>query len=135
MVHMFNSGMPMILGDQMGLGKTLQSIGFMANLKESGDPGPYLVVVPLSVLSNWISEIERFCPSLRAVRFHGPKEERGRIKAEEMNSLKDFDVVVTTYETLVSEVNFFKVCLGVFFGCLFVGSFMSVRVGVDISDH
>lgn len=70
--------------------------------------GPYLIVVPLSVLSNWMSEIERFCPSFRAVRFHGPKSERDRIKEEEMSDLKEFDVVVTTFEILVSEVNFFR---------------------------
>ena len=62
----------MILGDQMGLGKTIQSIGFLAHLQSAlGQGGPHLVVVPLSVLSNWLSEIERFCPSMRAVRFHG----------------------------------------------------------------
>lgn len=50
----------------MGLGKTLQSIALLAYLKESlRVPGPHLVVVPLSVLPNWISEIERFCPSMR----------------------------------------------------------------------
>lgn len=69
---MFSNGMPMILGDQMGLGKTIQSIGLLAHLQSAlGQGGPHLVVVPLSVLSNWLSEIERFCPSMRAVRFHG----------------------------------------------------------------
>lgn len=109
MVHMFNKGMPMILGDQMGLGKTLQSIGYLAYLKEvQNESGPFLIVVPLSVLSNWITEIERFCGRFRTIRFHGPREERDRIKHEELNSLHDFDIVVTTYEMLVSEVNFFK---------------------------
>ena len=56
----------------MGLGKTIQSIGYMACLQQHlNKKGPFLIVVPLSVLSNWISEIERFCPSFRAVRFHG----------------------------------------------------------------
>jgi SNF2 family DNA or RNA helicase len=56
----------------MGLGKTIQSIGFMACLQEHlNKKGPFLIVVPLSVLSNWISEIERFCPSFRAVRYPG----------------------------------------------------------------
>lgn len=64
--------------------------------------------MPLSVLSNWISEIERFCPSLRAVRFHGPKDERNRIKSEELADLNEFDIVVTTYEILVSEANYFR---------------------------
>jgi SWI/SNF-related matrix-associated actin-dependent regulator of chromatin subfamily A member 5 len=67
-----------------------------------------LVVVPLSVLSNWLAEIEKFCPSFRAVRFHGPKSERARIKSEELSDTKEFDIVVTTFEMLVSEVNFFK---------------------------
>lgn len=109
MIHMFKHGMPMILGDQMGLGKTIQTIGFLAYLKEEMNrQGPHLIVVPLSVLSNWISEIERFCPSFRAVRFHGPKNERTRIKNEELKELAEFDIVVTTFEMLVSEATFFK---------------------------
>jgi superfamily II DNA or RNA helicase len=109
MVHMFQNGMPMILGDQMGLGKTIQSIGFLAYLHHTlRKRGPHLIVVPLSVLSNWMSEIELFCPSLRAVRFHGPKPERERIKLEELADLNEFDIVVTTYEVMVSEVNYFR---------------------------
>ena len=38
----------------------------------------------------------------------GPRDERSRIKAEEINDLSEFDIVVTTYEILVSEVNFFR---------------------------
>lgn len=109
MVHMFRNGMPMILGDQMGLGKTIQTIGFLSYLHSNlNHKGPYLIVVPLSVLSNWLTEIERFCPTFRAVRFHGPKSERDRIKSEEMNDLSEFDIVVTTFEILVSEVNYFR---------------------------
>ena len=93
----------------MGLGKTLQTIGFFDYLKGPlKQEGPFLVVVPLSVLPNWIAEIQRFCPKFRAVQFHGPKDERLRLKAEELGSLQDFDVVVTTYEMLISEINFFK---------------------------
>ena len=109
MVHMFKNGMPMMLGDQMGLGKTIQTIGFLAYLQHfMNKRGPHLIVVPLSVLSNWMAEIERFCPTFRAIRFHGPKDERDRIKSEEIDNLKEFDIVVTTYEMLVSEVNWFK---------------------------
>lgn len=109
LVHMYKHGLPAILGDQMGLGKTLQTIAFLAYLKDVlGVAGPHLVVVPLSVLPNWMSEIERFCPSMRCIRFHGPKPERQRIKAEELGDVREFDLVVTTYEMLCSEVNFFK---------------------------
>lgn len=37
---------------------------------ERGVRGPHLVVVPLSVLPNWIQEFKRFCPDLRVVRMH-----------------------------------------------------------------
>ena len=38
--------------------------------------GPHLICVPKSTLSNWMNELNRWCPSLRAFRFHGNKEER-----------------------------------------------------------
>merc|ERR1711871_1920319 len=109
MVSMFEKGMSMILGDQMGLGKTIQSIGFITYLKYTRkQTGPYLVVMPLSVLSNWMAEFEKFSPQLKVIRFHGPKNERNRIKSEEINDLDNFDVLLTTYEMLVSESSFFK---------------------------
>lgn len=43
-----------------GLGKTLQSITFLAHLKwVMNVPGPHLVVVPLSVMSSWMTELAR----------------------------------------------------------------------------
>jgi SNF2 family DNA or RNA helicase len=46
-------------------------------------PGPHLVVVPLSVLSSWLSELRRWCPALRVVRLHaGDVDERKRLRRE-----------------------------------------------------
>lgn len=60
-----------ILADEMGLGKTLQTICFFAYLKEvRREGGPHLVVVPLSVMFNWITELKKFCPTLRVLRAH-----------------------------------------------------------------
>ncbi|CAN0322190.1 unnamed protein product, partial [Hapterophycus canaliculatus] len=95
--------------DQPSLGKTLQSIALIAHLQETLRVcRPSLVVVPSSVLGDWTSEIAKFCPSLRTVRFHGPKEDRNRIKEEEMKDAAEFDVVVTTHETLSAEGSFLK---------------------------
>lgn len=70
-------GLNGILADEMGLGKTLQSISILAyNWEALRINGPHLIVVPKSTLSNWMNELARWCPSLRAVRFHGPKDER-----------------------------------------------------------
>ena len=47
-------------------------------------PSPHpQVVVPLRVLSNWLQELKRWCPSLRVVRLHaGDFEERKRLRRE-----------------------------------------------------
>ena len=92
-----------ILGDDMGLGKTLQVLSFLQYLRDAkGESGPHLVVCPLSVLPTWVTEAKRWCPSLRAVAFHGPEAERNRLKAEVLVQ-GTFDVLVTTYEMLTAE--------------------------------
>jgi SWI/SNF-related matrix-associated actin-dependent regulator of chromatin subfamily A member 5 len=76
-----------ILGDEMGLGKTLQTLSLIQYLKEN-DPKtgtgrlqrPFLVVCPLSVLSSWMAEAKKWTPGLKAIRFHGPAQERQRLK-------------------------------------------------------
>ncbi len=90
-----------ILADEMGLGKTLQTISFFAQLAHmSLTTGPHLVVVPLSVLFNWMSECKRFCPSLRLIRVHtNDSVESNRLKAI-LNS-NNFEICLTTYETVM----------------------------------
>jgi SWI/SNF-related matrix-associated actin-dependent regulator of chromatin subfamily A member 5 len=62
---------------EMGLGKTLQSISILAYYYEFLKiQGPHLVCVPKSTLSNWMNELKRWCPSLRAIKFHGNKDDR-----------------------------------------------------------
>jgi len=41
-----------------------------------GITGPHMVVAPKSTLGNWMNEIRRFCPVLRAVKFLGNPDER-----------------------------------------------------------
>jgi len=100
LVNSYQNGVSAILGDEMGLGKTLQTIAFLAHLKfTEGLTGPSLVVAPLSVLSSWLVEFKKFCPSLRVVKLHSSDmAERERLKDRVMNDFTSFDVVVTTYE-------------------------------------
>ncbi|KAK2627673.1 hypothetical protein QTJ16_002319 [Diplocarpon rosae] len=87
MMYLHHNGLSGILGDEMGLGKTLQTISLVQFLKEN-DPKrgtgrlqrPFLVVCPLSVLSSWMSEVKKWAPGLKAIRFHGPAPERQRLK-------------------------------------------------------
>ena len=60
-----------------GLGKTLQTISLLGYLHEfRGIHGPPMVIVPKSTLHNWINEFRKWCPVIRAVKFHGNQEER-----------------------------------------------------------
>jgi len=68
-----SAGLGSVLADDMGLGKTLQSLALLLHLKQTSVlVRPCLIVLPLSVLGNWRSEIARFAPSLRCHVYHGP---------------------------------------------------------------
>ena len=60
-----------IIGDEMGLGKTIQIISFLAGLHYSGLlEKPVLVVVPATVMNQWVNEFHRWWPPLRCVILH-----------------------------------------------------------------
>ncbi|GMH46812.1 hypothetical protein TrLO_g5455 [Triparma laevis f. longispina] len=109
MIRLQEHGVNGILADEMGLGKTLQSISVLVYLKEYKNiNGPHLIVVPKSTLSNWMNELKRWAPTLRGVKFHGMKDEREELvenvlKPGQKDSLRSWDVVVTTYEVCNSE--------------------------------
>ncbi len=102
-----------VLADDMGLGKTLQIIAFLLSQKKSKS----IVVVPTSVIYNWMDEFEKFAPSIRIGLVHGSKSKRDKvlrefkrglgIKLEEDNlkekSYEKYDVLLTTYGTLKND--------------------------------
>eukprot|EP00980_Cylindrotheca_fusiformis_P022389 scaffold9267_cov168-Cylindrotheca_fusiformis.AAC.1 len=87
MIHLAEKGLNGILADEMGLGKTLQSIAILAyHWEYLKIQGPHLICVPKSTLSNWMNELKRWCPSLRAIRFHGSREDREQMIEELFNN-------------------------------------------------
>ncbi|XP_050216633.1 ISWI chromatin-remodeling complex ATPase CHR11 [Mercurialis annua] len=103
LIRLYENGINGILADEMGLGKTLQTISLMGYLNEfRGITGPHMVVAPKSTLGNWMNEIRRFCPILRAVKFLGNPDERRHIR-EELLVAGKFDVVVTSFEMAIKE--------------------------------
>jgi SNF2 family DNA or RNA helicase len=93
-------GLGGILADEMGLGKTLQVIGAIADPLVPGDE-PVLVVAPGSLLENWTREFGKFAPQIRTMKHHGP----GRTGRPA--DLKKFDVVITSYDTVVRDNSMF----------------------------
>lgn len=92
---------------QMGLGKTLQTISFLAYLRENrGVKGPHVVIVPKSVVGNWIREFKKWCPVIKAIRMGGTKEERQKFLTEDLPMVDGkykWDVLVTSYEGILRE--------------------------------
>ncbi|KAG7031245.1 ATP-dependent DNA helicase DDM1 [Cucurbita argyrosperma subsp. argyrosperma] len=109
LISLWQNGLNGILADQMGLGKTIQTIAFLAHLKGKGLDGPYLVIAPLSTLSNWINEISRFVPTVTAIVYHGDKKQREEIRRKHMPRTigPKFPVVVTSYEIAMSDAKKF----------------------------
>ncbi|CDF88728.1 ZYBA0S03-00562g1_1 [Zygosaccharomyces bailii CLIB 213] len=102
MVSLFNNHLNGILADEMGLGKTIQTISLLTYLYEKKNiKGPFLVIVPLSTLTNWSSEFEKWAPMLRAISYKGAPNERKAKQAVIRSG--EFDVVLTTFEYVIKE--------------------------------
>jgi SWI/SNF-related matrix-associated actin-dependent regulator of chromatin subfamily A3 len=91
-----------ILADDMGLGKTLQMISLIvADRVLSKYRGATLILSPLSVMSNWSSQIARHVKekfALRVLTYHGPKRE-----LLNNSTINNYDVVISTYDTMGAE--------------------------------
>jgi len=88
-----------ILADDMGLGKTIQALTFLQYYKNKNDDQCMaLVVCPTTLIYNWENEIRKFTPGIRHHIHHGP----ARLKS--MEELQGFDVIITTYGTLRSDI-------------------------------
>ena len=100
-------GLGACLADDMGLGKTVQVLALLVAMKQQNKKAahkkPSLLVLPASLLANWKSEIDRFTPSLVTQFIHPSeidKETAARIAEAPDQSLRDVDLVVTTYGML-----------------------------------
>ncbi|TMI76350.1 MAG: helicase SNF2, partial [Bacillati bacterium ANGP1] len=85
------------LADDMGLGKTVQVLALLASRSGRGTR-PSLVVVPRSLVFNWQQEAARFTPSLRILNHTGLD------RSSPGEHFRKYDVVLTTYGTLVRDV-------------------------------
>ncbi|KAL5507134.1 ARC19 [Sanghuangporus vaninii] len=91
-----------LCADSMGLGKTLTMLALILATK-SDVPSDYsratLIVVPLSLISNWEGQINEHCKE-GALSYH---VYYGAGRSVNPSQLKKYDVVITTYQVVVSE--------------------------------
>ncbi|KAI2800904.1 Transcription activator BRG1 [Blomia tropicalis] len=102
LVSLYNNNLNGILADEMGLGKTIQTIALVTYLIEKKrNNGPYLIIVPLSTMSNWMLEFDRWAPTVVKIAYKGSPQAR-RILSSNLKSSK-FNVLLTTYEYIIKD--------------------------------
>ena len=102
MISLYNNNLNGILADEMGLGKTIQTISLITYLIErKHQNGPYLVIVPLSTLTNWNLEFDKWAPSVSKVVYKGPPNAR-KLQQEKIRQGR-FQVLLTTYEYIIKD--------------------------------
>jgi superfamily II DNA or RNA helicase len=103
LVFLEGLGLGGCLADDMGLGKTIQVLALLlrrkAEVTAAGLPHrPTLVVVPKSLVFNWMDEARKFSPELRVVNH------TGNARLETGGDLGEHDIVITTYGTLRRDI-------------------------------
>ncbi|XP_072132558.1 DNA excision repair protein ERCC-6-like [Mobula birostris] len=87
-----------ILADDMGLGKTIQLLAFLSGMFDARLVHSVLILMPASLLANWMDEFASWTPGLRVKAFHGSKAERTR-NLEKVQ--RKGGVVITTYQLVI----------------------------------
>ena len=87
----------------MGLGKTIQTIGLITYLMEKKHVnGPFLIIVPLSTLSNWMLEFDRWAPAVIKVVYRGSPNVRRSLQSAVLKTGR-FNVLLTTYDFVMKD--------------------------------
>ena len=87
-----------LLGDEMGMGKTIQAVSLI--MSDHPQKEPTLVVVPPVALMQWSSEIKDYTDGkLNVLVYHG---QNSKVKGMSVKELKKYDVIMISYNSLES---------------------------------
>ena len=108
-----------ILADDMGLGKTLQVISILLeykdriknienNIEENNlvdlNAKASIVICPSSLTLNWLSEVNKFAPNIKACVIKGNARERERL----IKNVQNYDLIITSYDLLKRDIEVYK---------------------------
>jgi len=85
------------LADDMGLGKTIQLLAFLNTLKANRQNPASLLIIPASLISNWVNELRRFSPEIKYYVAHPSAGKNIEAVGSDKNFQNKFDLVITTY--------------------------------------
>ncbi|MFZ3130938.1 MAG: DEAD/DEAH box helicase [Desulfosporosinus sp.] len=98
--YMKTLGLGACLADDMGLGKTVQVIALL-NYIRSQRHEKALLIVPASLIGNWLSELTKFAPSLPYYVLHPSENKSPEMKADVLR--QEYDLYITTYGMLAKH--------------------------------
>jgi len=83
------------LADDMGLGKTIQTLAMLQKVKEddqlAGIQTTSLIIMPTSLIYNWLTEAKKFTPKLKILAHTGTNRNK------DVANFANYDIIITTY--------------------------------------
>ncbi|QDW27668.1 DEAD/DEAH box helicase [Pedobacter sp. KBS0701] len=83
------------LADDMGLGKTIQTLAMLQKVKEDdqllGTQTTSLIIMPTSLIYNWLTEARKFTPKLKILAHTGTNRNK------DVANFANYDIIITTY--------------------------------------
>ncbi|CAG8825095.1 22287_t:CDS:2, partial [Dentiscutata erythropus] len=71
-------------------------------LKWMNERGPYLIIVPLSTMTNWVLEFEKWAPSIKICTYKGTPPTRKLLQKKYLKN-PECQVFLTTYEYIIKD--------------------------------
>ena len=90
--YMNTLGFGACLADDMGLGKTVQMLAFFEKMYKDNKKAKVLLIVPASLIGNWMKEAEKFAPNLSLNILHA-----SAATGDEGLKINDSFLTITTY--------------------------------------
>ncbi|MEM7066449.1 MAG: DEAD/DEAH box helicase [Cyanobacteria bacterium P01_B01_bin.77] len=118
--YMEQLGLNGCLADDMGLGKTVQVIARMVQEREPEPPKkgrrkqalkeiqlpPTLLIAPTSVVGNWLREIHKFAPHIKATVHHG--SDRAKDAKTFKEACREHDILITSFALARKDAKLFN---------------------------
>jgi non-specific serine/threonine protein kinase len=99
--QMNDFGFGACLADDMGLGKTVQILAFLEKNRKTSQ-GQALLILPASLIGNWVKEIDKFAPQMPYQILH-----KSGLKKGQVLELSGDYLAITTY-AMAKKLDFLK---------------------------
>lgn len=100
LTYLFQNGLGGCLADDMGLGKTIQAISFLSNKNLfKGNNDKFLIIVPKTLIKNWVYEINKFNSDIVVEIYHGKERENNLFKFKRQGG-----ILISTYNTVLMDI-------------------------------